>query len=96
MGKTWKNAIVGRKERKLMKYNNMIGKPDPRGILDDSRAKQALNIIEQLLGRKLNLDIRSEREMVELLDYPERFIKDKDTIEEIRNLKELIIEMSGI
>ena len=73
-----------------------IGKPDPRDILDESNAKQTLHIIERLLGRKLNLDIRSEIEIVQLLDYPERFIEDENTIEEIRNLKDLIIEMSGI
>lgn len=77
-----------------MKYD--IPNPDQRDILDDSNVKQTLDIIENLLEQKLNLNITTESEVVELLDYPERFIKDKKAIEEIRNLKELIIEMSDI
>ena len=57
-------------------------------ILDDSSVKQTLDIIENLLEQNLNLNITTESEVAELLDYPERFIKDKKAIEEIRNLKE--------
>ena len=77
-----------------MKYD--IPNPDQRDILDDSNVKQTLDIIEYLLDQNLNLNIATQSEVVELLDYPERFIKDKKAIEKIRNLKELIIKMSDI
>lgn len=77
-----------------MKYD--MPEPEKRDILDDSIVKQTLDIIENLLEENLDLDITSESEVVEFLDYPERFIKDQRVIKEIRNLKELIIEMSDI
>lgn len=77
-----------------MKYN--IPEPQKRDILDDSIVKQTLDIIENLLEESLDLNITSESEVVEFLDYPERFVKDQRVIGEIRNLKELIIEMSDI
>lgn len=77
-----------------MKYD--IPNPDQRDILDDSNVKQTLDIIEYLLDQNLNLNIATQSEVVELLDYPERFIKDKKAIEEIRKFKELIIKMSDI
>ena len=79
---------------KNIKYE--IPGPEKEDILDDSIVKNALNIIDKLLNTKLNLDITTQSEVAELLDYPERFIKDKKIIEDIKDLKGLIIEMSDI
>ena len=73
-----------------------IPEPQKRDILDDSNVKETLDIIEDFTGEKLNVDIKTEHELVEFLDYPERFIQDKKAIEVIKSLKELIIEMSDI
>lgn len=77
-----------------MKYDTP--QPRKRDILDDSVVKETLGIIEDLLDMKLDLDFTTEKEIVAFLDYPERFIQDEKTIEDIRNLKELIIEMSDL
>lgn len=77
-----------------MKYN--IPERNKRDKLDDSNYIQAYNNLEKVLGVKLNLEIKSEEEIVELLKNPEKFIEDKEVINNIKEVKNIIIEMSDI
>lgn len=69
---------------------------DKQFILDDSLEKETLNIIENLIGKKLNIEINNQRELVEFLNNPGLFLNDQEMIDDIKNLKELIVEMSSI
>ena len=77
-----------------MKYN--IPLPNERAILNDSNVKETLNIIESLTGKKINLKIESNSQLLTLLNEPETLLDDKELIADIKNLKELIVQMSDI
>ena len=77
-----------------MKYN--IPEDNKKDKLDDSNYIQAYNNLEKILEVKLNLEIKSEEEIVELLKHPEKFIEDEEVVNNIKEVKNIIIEMSDI
>lgn len=77
-----------------MKYD--IPESDKKDRLDDSNFIQAYNNLEKVIGIKLNLNIKNENEIVELLKHPEKFIKDQEIINSIKEVRDIVIEMSDI
>lgn len=77
-----------------MKYNNP--EFDKKFKLDDSLVRETLNLIENLIGKKLNLELESQDDLKILFDNPELIIDNPETVEKIKELKELIIGMSDI
>ncbi len=73
-----------------MKYN--ILEQEKQDILDDSNITQAINIIKQLIENDFDIEIETESELIDLINSPELFLEDKKIIEEIKDLKDIIIK----
>lgn len=79
-----------------MNYIEITEKEKKEFILDDSNIKETLNIISELIGTNLDIEIKNEEELINFLDNPGNYLNNEETIIQIRELKELIIKMSGI
>ena len=78
-----------------MNYN-LTGKVNKKFILDDSEVTQTVNIIENLLDEKLEVEIKDQDQLRELLENPEAVLSNPKTITDLKDLKELILEMSDL
>lgn len=78
-----------------MNYN-LTGKVNKKFILDDSEVTETVNIIENLLDEKLEVEIKDQDQLRELLDNPEAILSNPKTITDLKDLKELILEMSDL
>ena len=78
-----------------MNYN-LTGKVNKKFILDESNVKETVNIIENLLDEKLEVEIKDQDQLRELLDNPEAVLSNPKTITDLKDLKELILEMSDL
>lgn len=58
--------------------------------------KNTISILEELLDKKLNIEIKTQSDLVDFINNPEKYIDDEAIIEEIKRLKELVIEMSDL
>ena len=78
-----------------MNYN-LTGKVNKKFVLDESNVKETVNIIENLLDEKLEVEIKDQDQLRELLDNPEAVLSNPKTITDLKDLKELILEMSDL
>ena len=78
-----------------MNYN-LTGKVNKKFILDESNVKETVNIIENLLDEKLEVEIKDQDQLREILDNPEAVLSNPKTITDLKDLKELILEMSDL
>lgn len=78
-----------------MNYN-LTGKVNKKFILDDSEVTETVNIIENLLDEKLEVEIKDQDQLRELLNNPEAVLSNPKTITDLKDLKELILEMSDL
>ena len=62
----------------------------------NNSAQDTINIIENLLGKKLNIKIKNQSDLLDFINNPSKYIDDVEIIEEIKRLKELVIEMSDL
>ena len=72
------------------------GNAEDKTVFDEGITEEFLGIIESLLGKKLDLKFSTPTEIFDFMNDPGAFIDDEDTIDEIRNLKDLISEMGDI
>lgn len=78
-----------------MNYN-LTGKLNNDFILDDSQLKETINIIENLIDEKFEVEIENQDQLFTLLNNPEAVLTNEKTIADIKDLKELIFEMSDL
>lgn len=78
-----------------MNYN-LTGKLNNDFILDDSQLKETINIVENLIDEKLEVEIEDQDQLITLLNNPEAVLTNEKTIADIKDLKELIFEMSEL
>lgn len=76
-----------------MNYN-LTGKVNKKFILDDSEVTETVNIIENLLDEKLEVEIKDQDQLREPLDNPSKLIYDEKLIEKVKKFKKMIIKKS--
>lgn len=59
-------------------------------ILDDRLITDAINKISNIIGKKLQLELNNDYELFELLNNPELFIDDTNSIYKIKEVNDLI------
>lgn len=72
------------------------GNAQDKVVFDEGITEEFLGIIESLLGKKLDLKFSNPTNLFEFMNNPEAFIADKETVEEIKSLKDLISVMGGM
>lgn len=72
------------------------GNTEDKTVFDEGITEEFLGIIESLLGKELNLKFSSPTELFDFMNDPGAFLEDEETIDEIKNLKDLISEMGDI
>ena len=76
-----------------MNYN-LTGKVNKKFILDDSEVTETVNIIENLLDEKLEVEIKNQDQLQILLDKPAKLIDDEELIQKVKKFKNFIIKKS--
>lgn len=66
---------------------------DNSAILDDGNVKETINIIKQFIDKDIEVNIKTEEELVDFIDNPEKYVDDDQLVKEIKDLKELIVLM---
>lgn len=72
------------------------GKPEDRTIFDQGITGEFLGVIEDLLGKKLDLKISNPADLFDFMNNPGAYIDDEELVEEIKSLKDLISVMGGM
>lgn len=75
---------------------DLTGDINKEDVLDDSIEKETLSIIERLIGKKLDLEIKDQGQLLDFLNNPDKFLEDKDTAREVEDLREVILGMSDV
>lgn len=77
-----------------MKYP--ILKNQKEHILDDSNIIEVLNKVKNLIGKNFEVELETDDDLVLFLNKPEVFIEDEETIDLIKELRELIEIMGEV
>ena len=72
------------------------GKSEDRTIFDQGITEEFLGIIEDLLGKKLDLKISNPTDLFDFMNNPGAYVDDEELVEEIKSLKDLISVMGGM
>lgn len=77
-----------------MKYKEDLNKTEY--ILDESNFINAITLMKDIIDEDLSIELKNDDELLEFMDSPERFIDDKDIINKIKDLKELLDIMGSV
>lgn len=77
-----------------MKYNEDLNRTDY--ILDERNSVNAITLMKDIIDEDLSIELKNDDELLEFMDSPERFIDDKDIINKIKDLKELLDIMGSV
>lgn len=77
-----------------MKYSENSN--DKEYILDERNFVNALPLIKEIIDEEINIELKSDEDLLDFMDSPGKFTNDKNIIQKINDLKELLDIMGDI
>ena len=77
-----------------MKYSE--NSKDKEYILDERNFINAIPLIKEIIDEDLKIDLKSDDDLLKFMDSPGKYTDDKNIIQKINDLKELLDIMGDI
>ena len=69
---------------------------DKKYILDERNFVNALPLIKEIIDEEINIELKSDEDLLKFMDSPGKFTDDKNIIQKINDLKELLDIMGDV
>jgi len=76
------------KDKKDLNYNLPV---EEKNSTNESIEITGFRILEDLLDKNLNVKIKTQADLFDFINKPEKYITDEETIQEIKRLKDLVV-----